>query len=53
MNEEVKKTLAAIRERLRYQATAQICTLSPKDCAALLKLVDEAEALLERGGSKT
>ncbi len=47
MNEEVKKKLAAIREALRYQAQAQICSLSPKECAAILADVEAAAAALE------
>jgi hypothetical protein len=37
--------LEQLRERLKYQATAQICELTPKDCRELLVLVDWIEAL--------
>lgn len=45
--EEAKKKLAQIRERLKYEAAALTCSLGPKDCAELLRLVDEARAALE------
>lgn len=46
--EEAKKRLAEIRERLKLQAVALVCTLGPEDCAEILRLVDEATAALSR-----
>ncbi len=45
---EAKKKLALIRERLKYQAVAMVCSLGPKECAELLRWAEEASTALER-----
>lgn len=41
---KIEVALARIEALVRYQAVAQICTLSTKDCAEILQLAGELRA---------
>lgn len=44
MKEALKGPLEQLRDRLKYNATSQVCELTPRDCREMLVLLDWVEA---------